>query len=436
MRKCNLLLLGAVFFLMCDSWVNAQIGQESSVERMAVVSDVHIMAPELLKMEGKPFEDYVVNDRKMLKEGPEILDSVLNRVEQARAKVLLICGDLTKDGETVSHHYLVDRFLEPLRRKGIRIFVIPGNHDVSNPHAREFDGDKTPRVATVSPREFAHIYHNFGYGQALARDPYSLSYVVQLDKHTRLIAIDACKYEENNFDKNYDATSGRIKPQTMSFIRSQAFDAKVHGYKVIAMMHHGVVRHWVWQDRFMKEYLVDNWKSVARKFAKWGIKVVFTGHFHAQDAASKYGLTDVQTGSTVSYPQPYRIVDLDERLGVMHIKTGRISSIASVKGDARELDKRSERAAYSALNGVAMRLMPQKKIPLKVRQDACRVLGEAYAMHLAGDEKPSKEFLEERKRVGKEIHKCSIKWGYVFYQLSKNLSTDTGVSDNNLTVNY
>jgi hypothetical protein len=435
MRKSSLLLLSAVFFLVCDSFVWARQGKEQSVERIVVVSDVHIMDPALLKKEGKPFNDYVADDRKMLREGPEILDSVMQRVEDANVKVLLICGDLTKDGETASHHYLVDHYLEPARRRGMRLFVVHGNHDVNNPHAREFDGDRAPRLATVSKEEFARIYKNFGYGEAIARDSYSLSYVVQLDRHTRLIAIDACKYEENNFDKNYDAVSGRIKPQTMSFICSQAFDAKVHGYKVIAMMHHGVVRHWVWQDRFMKEYLVDNWKSVARKFAKWGIKVVFTGHFHAQDAASMYGLTDVQTGSTVSYPQPYRIVDIDERMGQMHIKTGRASTIASLRGDSMNLDRRSERAAHSALNGVAMRML-LKKIHLEVRQDACKVLGEAYAMHMAGDEKPSKAFLDERKRVGKEIHKCSIKWGYVFYELSKHLSTDTGVADNNLTVSY
>lgn len=69
------------------------------------------------------------------------------------------------------------------------------------------------------------------------------------------------------------------------------------------MMHHGIVSHFNWQDKVMKEYLVEHWRKQAKQIAKMGIKVCFTGHFHAQDVSEKYGLTDMETGSTVSYPQ-------------------------------------------------------------------------------------------------------------------------------------
>jgi len=41
-------------------------------------------------------------------------------------EVLLIPGDLTKDGEKLSHLELVQK-LEPIIEKGIQTFVIPGN---------------------------------------------------------------------------------------------------------------------------------------------------------------------------------------------------------------------------------------------------------------------------------------------------------------------
>ncbi|MFW5480853.1 MAG: metallophosphoesterase family protein, partial [Prevotella sp.] len=175
--------------------------QGNSEWKMCVVSDVHLMAPELLKSDGKAFQDYLSSDRKLLGESVEIMDSITNRLLAEHPKVLLVTGDLTKDGERVSHQYLVDHFLSKLRRSGVRVFVVPGNHDVNNPHAVVFDGDKTRRTTTVSPSDFASIYADYGYGQALARDAVSLSYVAQLAPGLRLIAIDACKYEENDFDK-------------------------------------------------------------------------------------------------------------------------------------------------------------------------------------------------------------------------------------------
>ena len=45
---------------------------------MTVVSDVHLMAPSLLRHKGSAFDSYIVNDRKMFVESTELLDSVSN----------------------------------------------------------------------------------------------------------------------------------------------------------------------------------------------------------------------------------------------------------------------------------------------------------------------------------------------------------------------
>jgi hypothetical protein len=74
--------------------------------------------------------------------------------------------------------------------------------------------------------------------------------------------------------------------------------------------------------------------------AEYGVRVVFTGHFHAQSIAGSWwdardGKTtppsprfifDVETGSLVTYPCPYRLVQL--RPGqVMRVRSFRIDSI-------------------------------------------------------------------------------------------------------------
>ncbi len=402
---------------------------------MAIMSDVHLMAPQLLVREGKAIDDYIANDRKMLVQSPELLDSAVKHVVEYRPQVVLVTGDLTKDGERVSHELLVNRYLKPLEEQGTRVFVIPGNHDVNNPHAKVYDGDATKRTATISAEDFALIYKEYGYGEAIARDAHSLSYVVQLDPKIRLIAVDACEYEENDFDKDICVTAGRIKPETMDFIARQAEEAHRQGMDVVMMMHHGIVSHFNWQDKVMKEYLVDNWRKQAQKIAKMGIKVCFTGHFHSQDVSGKYGLTDMETGSTVSYPHPYRLIEVDGREGTLTVRTERVNELTSMSGSGETLQQKSERYANSALSSVIEPMIP-KKVPADVKQECGRVLGEAYAMHLAGDEHPSDDFKARLKAAAKRLKHYSWKWAFIMKKIGKYLSTDTGVADNDLTVYY
>lgn len=418
--------------LLCTS---ALYAQQMPLKRLAVISDVHLMAPSLLQKEGKAFDNYIANDRKMLVESSELLDSVSKHLIAYQPQIIFITGDLTKDGERISHQLLVDRYLKPLKAQGIRIYVVPGNHDVNNPHAKVYNGDNAQRTTTVSAKDFTHIYNDYGYGEALATDPNSLSYVVQLDDKTRLIAVDACRYEDNNFDKDICVTAGRIKPQTMDFIQAEAQKAHKLGMNVIMMMHHGIVSHFKWQDKIMKEYLVNNWKKDAKRLAQMGIKVCFTGHFHAQDISNKYGLTDIETGSTVSYPHPYRLIDVDTDKQTLQIRTEKVESLTSMKDNKETLQQKSERFATSALSGVMETMVP-KKVPDEVKKECAQVLGKAYAMHLAGDEHPSGDFKSRLKAAVKRLKPYSWKWAFIMNKIGKYLSTDTGVADNNTSINY
>ena len=418
--------------LLCTS---ALYAQQMPLKRLAVISDVHLMAPSLLQKEGKAFDNYIANDRKMLVESSELLDSVSKHLIAYQPQIIFITGDLTKDGERISHQLLVDRYLKPLKAQGIRIYVVPGNHDVNNPHAKVYNGDNAQRTTTVSAKDFTHIYNDYGYGEALATDPNSLSYVVQLDDKTRLIAVDACRYEDNNFDKDICVTAGRIKPQTMDFIQAEAQKAHKLGMNVIMMMHHGIVSHFKWQDKIMKEYLVNNWKKDAKRLAQMGIKVCFTGHFHAQDISNKYGLTDIETGSTVSYPHPYRLIDVDTDKQTLQIRTEKVESLTSMKDNKETLQQKSERFATSALSGVMETMVP-KKVPYEVKKECAQVLGKAYAMHLAGDEHPSADFKSRLKAAVKRLKPYSWKWAFIVNKIGKHLSADTGVADNNTSINY
>ena len=48
--------------------------------KIAVISDLHVMAPELLVNEGPAIEEYLAQDRKMLRESAEILDTLVGDI--------------------------------------------------------------------------------------------------------------------------------------------------------------------------------------------------------------------------------------------------------------------------------------------------------------------------------------------------------------------
>lgn len=63
----------------------------------------------------------------------------------------------------------------------------------------------------------------------------------------------------------------------MRFIKEQARKARKDGCRIFTIMHHGLVRHWTWQDLAMSDYLVKGWKKDSRIFGRLGLNVVFTG---------------------------------------------------------------------------------------------------------------------------------------------------------------
>lgn len=406
-------------------------GEQEGALTMAVLSDVHVMCPTLLEQDGKAFADYVNHDRKMLKESTALMEQATRRILDERPQWVLVAGDLTKDGEHVSHEFLRDKFLSRMREAGIRVCVIPGNHDVNNPHAVAFTGDTVRRVASPDAAEFAQLYKEYGYGEALARDPHSLSYVVQLTEGVRLLCLDACEYELNDYAKNVCVTAGRLKPATVEFIRRQAEAARQSGCRLLAMMHHGVVQHWTWQEKAMGEYLVDDWRKQADMLRKAGVEIVFTGHFHAQDIASRKGLYDIETGSLVSYPSPYRLVRL--KGDTLSVATRHIDADGLQLPGGTTLQAYGKQFAHSGIFTIVGEMLPSS-LPADLRHDVCAVIGDAYVAHLAGDETFGPDSQSHIDAVSARLRKYSWKYNYIFRHVAKYLWSDLSPADNDLTL--
>lgn len=319
-----------------------------------VMSDIHVMAPELLVEKGSAFENYVKTDPKLLEESGEVLQAIVDVVLEKKPDLVLIPGDLTKDGELLSHQLVVS-LLKPVRTASIPVIVIPGNHDIDNPEGVYYQGDKTRPAERTSTQQFAELYADYGYARPeTVRDPASLSYSCEPLEGLVLLCLDSNLYEENLFvergaSTNYNQTAGRIREATLEWMWQQADAARAAGKQVVAMMHHNAVEHYDGQAMLQAPYVVRDYKKVAGGMMQHGIHLVFTGHQHLQDIAQYRTategnadcLTDISTGATVSYPNVWRSISVNRDFTQWKVSTGYIKSIPSIADVQQECYKRS-----------------------------------------------------------------------------------------------
>jgi len=317
--------------------------KDPNYKYIIVMSDIHVMAPELLQNRGTAYDNYLSQDPKLLEYSGEALECLVSETLLRKPDLVIIPGDLTKDGELVSHRLVVS-ILARLRSAGIPVIVVPGNHDIDNPEGYYFDGDNTSPAERISPDQFAALYADFGYNQAYAKDPASLSFVCEPLEGLVLLCIDTDKYEENLYidkgdEKNYNQTAGRIRPATLTWMLAEAEKARESGKQVVLVQHHNIVQHYDAQGTLQRDYIIDDYENVGRQLMEHGIHLAFTGHQHLQDIAQYRiiannaqpdSLIDVATGSVISYPNPWRTIKVSNDFTEWQIKTEYVTTIPSL----------------------------------------------------------------------------------------------------------
>ncbi len=403
-----------------------------NVYTIAVLADNHYMDPSLLIQDGPAFQDYLVTDGKLLAASDAILKEAIYELIHATPKpdLVLIPGDLTKDGELVCH-VSVHLYLEQLIQAGIKVRVIDGNHDIYNPHSYAYNGVTQTRVQNIGPDDFRSIYSDCGYSDALYTDPYSLSYVSEPLPNLWLLAIDCCKYDNIN-DSIY--TAGAIRPGTMKWILDRLAEAAEKGKTVFGMMHHGIVEQFTDKHLTFPGFMVDNYTDVSNQLMNAGLNIMFTGHFHATDIVEKQSgnqfLYDIETGSIIVYPCSYRLITyiMDSALIITtkHITNADYSGIPSSQTFPQYAESLSLIAADSMFTTI---LMTNKQISYNdTAWHISHCMASALMAHVAGDEDKA---LEDRVFIGQTGIQYSASWlpGYCDC-----LWTDEIPKDNSLTI--
>jgi hypothetical protein len=100
---------------------------------------------------------------------------------------------------------------------------------------------------------------------------------------------------------------------------------------ILVMLHHNVLEHLPGQSQspLGQRYMVRNAEEIIARLEAAGVRLMFTGHLHVQDVARRGDLCEVLTGSLVSYPHPYRIVEIEHGDGElrMEVRSRRLTAV-------------------------------------------------------------------------------------------------------------
>lgn len=298
---------------------------EESTIRVGVVSDIHYFGNALKGGNCQAYKDFMLNTARSFDEEDALLDNALDAIF-ARAlengeTYLLVPGDLTKDGEYLSHTELAARLEAYEQETGIDVLVVPGNHDINNTNGISFETGVRTKARPISPEEFRQIYANLGYDLA---DSFfvpeqgnmggMLSYAATIGSY-RVIAMDSCEYSPDNGADGYEhLTDGRIGEDLLQWIEDECAKAERDGLTIIGLQHHNTVPHIEIEESTFWAFVNEDWRVTADRLADAGMHYVFTGHLHSSDIASYTSdngetITDILSSTITGYPNTFRLAD-------------------------------------------------------------------------------------------------------------------------------
>ncbi|NCB32297.1 MAG: metallophosphoesterase [Erysipelotrichia bacterium] len=277
----------------------AMLKEDPEVLELIQATDLHYLSPSLTD-HGSAFEAYITkSDGKDMEYSEELITAFLDEVIQKKPHILVLTGDLTYSGEKKSHIDLADK-LKKVERAGIQVCVIPGNHDMYSSTAVSFKKDSYTRVDSITSDEFTSMYSSFGYAEALARDPDSLSYIYQCAPSTRLLFVDVNASEVYNHVSN----------STLQWIEEQLKQAEEDHVRVIAFSHQSMLK----QTVFSAGYVIDNGIALERLYEQYDVLANFSGHLHIQHTRTgEHNIPEAITSSLAVSPNQYAEIALSSK---------------------------------------------------------------------------------------------------------------------------
>ncbi len=276
--------------------------------RLAFIADIHHYS-EKLGASGRAYELREGSDQKCLKETGAIIDYAFTKFLTENTDAVCIAGDITNDGEKVSHDECLEKFRLLSEKKNL--YLITSTHDwCSDNNPRRFTEEGVFHdVETLDAKDLTDYYGDISSADCISSYETPLGLVskcYQVTEGLRLLAVhDDC-----------DAEGGKsgYSEKHLQWMIDELKKAEADGCKVIAMEHH-LLLHPFCKLINSGQSIGDNFK-VASVLADNGLRLMFVGHSHMQrttEYVSENGnrITQINLGALTGYPAPITYVDFD-----------------------------------------------------------------------------------------------------------------------------
>ncbi len=279
-----------------------------------IASDTHYFDQSLFD-DGLAFQKQGENtDGRLLQYNDDINLAFVDEVIKRNPDILILSGDLTQNGEKISHINFAKLLQKIEDEADTEVFVIPGNHDVQIKYAASYIGDKAEIVESISAYEFSIIYQAFGYENAISKDPYSLSYFQKINNNLYLLMVDSNIYQ-NSGEYGLPYAKGSISKETQEWIKNCSDIANENGARILTVMHHNLLKH----NANFDNYSINERYELYDLFSDNNLNFVFSGHIHIQNIAQlKINgtlITDIASGSLMMPPFQYGLMQYSNDSG-------------------------------------------------------------------------------------------------------------------------
>lgn len=260
-------------------------------------TDMHYLSQQLTD-NSDAFVEYIrQGDGKMIHYIDPIMEAFVNDVIENKPDYVLVSGDITFNGEKLSHIDIAEKF-KRIEENGTQVLVIPGNHDVDYPFCFGYEGTQMYKADRLMKEDFEAIYRDFGLEQAYSRDEKSFSYFYRLTDKITVLALDT----------NTASGIAVRDTSTLEWMENELKKIK-DDVKVIAFTHQTLVDHFP-GNSMGNQYSIINGSAILDIFEKYGVQFNLSGHIHTQHKAVAGNITDMATESMAVLPCNYGVIEI------------------------------------------------------------------------------------------------------------------------------
>ena len=290
--KTHLLIL---FLCLLLTFALPAAAEQGSV-RIMLASDLHYLAPELYQ-DSQIFTQLIsAADGKAAMYSKELLAALLDEARHQQPDVLVLSGDLTFNGERLSHQELADA-MRSLATEGIPVVVIPGNHDINSPSPVRYLPYSYEPTDNVDSQAFGEIWSGLTAEEMTGPGFCGL---FRVTNDVWLAMGDYSLYENGAVSSFGLATAGHLQ-----WVNEAANAAAKAGATMISVSHQALVPH----TSFASDaYRVWYGEQAVGALVGAGCRLNLSGHMHMQHITTLGRMTDIATGAWSMTPHHYAII--------------------------------------------------------------------------------------------------------------------------------